>query len=223
MIQLFGLAVVVFATVFFGLFLMRGMRKKMLAEMAPMTDKPRTDGPAFALATYQGVIANLKEKEKQQQALLASESNRFGILEDINTAVLENISTGVLMFSTSLLVQQANPAARTILGYASPLNMHAKEVFRGLQTVELPSSNGALGGIAQALRDVFAKGAEYRGVPASYSTPAGEVRELKLALLPVCGNSQKISSALCLIESCVGAFTLSLRPVEADKKEHGPE
>jgi len=129
----------------------------------------------------------------------------------------------VMMFSSNLLVQQANAAARALLGYASPLNMHVKEVFCGLQTVELPSSNGALGGIAQAVRDVFVKGAEYRGVPASYSTPSGESRALRLALLPVISSGQQVTSALCLIESCSTAFTLSFPPAEADKKEGEPE
>jgi hypothetical protein len=101
--------------------------------------------------------------------------------------------------------------------------MHVKEVFGGLQTVELPSSNGALGGIAQAMRDVFVKAAEYRGVPASYSTPAGNTRELKLALLPVMSSGQQVTSVLCLIESSGTAFTLSFPSAEADKKERGPE
>jgi PAS domain-containing protein len=198
------------------------MRKNVMAEMAPIADKPRTDAPNFALVTYQGVIAGLKEKEKQLQAQLASEAKRIGMIETISSTVLENISTGVMMFSTNLLVQQANPAARALLGYASPLNMHVKEVFCGLQTVELPSSNGALGGIAQALRDVFVKVAEYRGIPATYSTPSGNTRELKLALLPVM-SSGHVTSALCLIESSGTAFTLSFPSAEADKKNHGPE
>ncbi len=223
LIQLFGLGLVVVSVIVFGLLLLHKMRKNMLAEMAPIADKPRTDAPNFALATYQGVIAGLKEKEKQLQAQLSGEAHRIGMIERINSTVLDNISTGVMMFSSNLLVQQANPAARALLGYASPLNMHVKEVFCGLQTVELPSSNGALGGIAQAIRDVFVKGAEYRGVPATYSTPSGDTRELKLALLPVSASGQQVTSALCLIESSSTAFTLSFPPAEADKKEHEPE
>ncbi len=223
MIQLFGLGLVVVSVVVFGLLLVHKMRKNMLAEMAPIADKPRADAPNFALATYQGVIAGLKEKEKQLQAQIASGAMRIGVLETMSNAVLENIATGVMTFSSNLLVQQANPAARSLLGYASPLNMHVKEVFRGLQTVELPSSNGALGGIGQAIRDVFAKGAEYRGVPASYTTPSGDTRELRLALLPVITSGQQVTSALCLIECAGTAFTLSFPPMEADKKEHEPE
>ena len=222
-LQLVGLGIIVLSVIVFAVVLVYKMRKNMMAEMAPIVDKPRTDAPSFALATYQGVIAALKEKEKQLQAQLAGEAKRIGMLETISSAVLENISTGVMMFSTNLLVQQANPAARALLGYASPLNMHVKEVFCGLQTVELPSSNGALGGIAQAIRDVFAKGAEYRGIPASYSTPAGDTRKLKLALLPVISSGQQVTSALCFIEPSGTAFTLSFPAEEADKKEHEAE
>lgn len=223
MIQTFGLGFFVFFTVVVGVILMRSMRKKMMADLAPMDEKPRTDGPGFPLATYQGVIASLKEKEKQLQFQLAGEASRFGILETINSTVLDNISTGVMMFSSNLMVQKANPSARSILGYASPLNMHVKEVFRGLQTVELPSTNGALGGIAQAIRDVFVQRASYHGVPATYSSPSGDQKTLKLAILPVCDPAQQVISAMCLIEVGGTSFTLSLPPAEADKKEHEAE
>jgi PAS domain-containing protein len=199
------------------------MRKNMMQELAPITEKARTDAPNFPLATYQGVIANLKEREKDLRLQLATQSSNLGKLENLSNTVLENIPTGVLMFSPNLLVQQANAAGRALLGYASPLNMHVKEVFRGLQTVELPSSNGALGGIGQAIRDVFVKAAEYRAVPASYSTPAGELRAFRISLLPLSGTGPQVIGALCLIESSDTAFTLSFPPAEAGKKAGHPE
>jgi hypothetical protein len=113
-----------------------------------------------------------------------------------------------------LLVQQANAAARSLLGYASPVQMHVKEVFRGLETVELPSTNGAVGGIGQALREVFAKRVEYRGIPARYTTPAGDGREFQLSILPI-GNADQVTSALCLVDAARTAFTLSFPPSEA--------
>jgi hypothetical protein len=216
-LQMVGVSLLVGATLIVGFLVVRGMRKSMMADMSPITEKPRADAPNFALAAYQGVIANLKDRETLLKSQMSSESNRADLLEMVNSRVLENIPTGVLMFSPNLMVKQANAAARLLLGYASPVNMHVKEVFRGLQTVELPSSNGALGGIGQAIRDVFVKGAEYRGVPATYSTPGGEARELQIVLLPVQGIGQEVTHALCLITSVDTAFTLSFPPAEAGK------
>jgi len=101
--------------------------------------------------------------------------------------------------------------------------MHVKDIFRGLQTVELPSSNGALGGIGQAIRDVFASKAEYRDVPASYSTPSGEARELRITLLPIDRSGQQVSATLCLLQAADTAFTLSFPPSQAGKTAEDPE
>jgi PAS domain-containing protein len=222
-LQLVGLGLLIGATAVIGFLLVRGMRKNIMEEMSPISDKTRPEAPSFAMAAYQGVITNLKQRETELKAQLTRESNRIDILETVSNSVLENIPTGVVMFSSNLLVQQANAAARSLLGYASPLNMHVKEVFRGLQTVELPSTNGALGGIGQAIRDVFAKRAEYRGVPAKYSTPSGESREFQIALLPIGTVGREVTSAMCLIDAFGTAFTLSFPPLEAGKKAEEPE
>jgi hypothetical protein len=221
-LQAVGVSLLIGATLVVGFLVVRGMRKKMMEEMSPITEKPRADAPNFALATYQGVIANLKDREAQLKSQLSSESSRAEMLQAVSNRVLENISTGVMMFSPNLMVKQANAAARSLLGYASPIDMHVKEVFRGLQTVELPSSNGALGGIGQAVRDVFVKGAEYRGVAAKYSTPGGEMREFQMVLLPV-GAGQQVTYALCLITQKDTAFTLSFPLGEAGKNAAEPE
>jgi PAS domain-containing protein len=211
------------ATAVIGFVAVRGIRRNMMKDLSPILEKTRTDAPNFALLTYQGVIANLKARELELKSQLKSESARMGALEAISNTVLDNIPTGVVIFSSSLLVQQANTAARSLLGYGSPLNMHVKEVFRGLQAVELPSDNGALGGIGQAIRDVFTKRAEYRGVPATYSTPGGESREFQIALLPIGSTGQQVTAALCLINVSGTAFTLSFPPLEAGKKGEEPE
>jgi PAS domain-containing protein len=222
-LQMVGLGIFLAATMVIAFLFVRGMRKNLMQEMAPIEEKPRTDSATFALATYQGVIGNLKEREKDLRAQLAAECKRRSALESVNSMILENIPTGVLMFSHTLVVQQANAAARSLLGYASPLNMHVKDIFRGLQTVELPSSNGALGGIAQALRDAFAKGAEFRDVPATYSRPGGERREFRITLIPIGRNVQEVSGVLCLIQVANTAFTLSFPPEQAGKTTAEPE
>lgn len=216
-VQMFALFLVVGAMLVFGLLVIRAIRKDLLADGKFVNAAPRVETTQFALATYQGVIAGLKDRERQLQSLLIAEKGRATAIKASASVVLENIPTGVVTISSNLLIQQANLAARNLLGYASPLNMHVRELFRGLQTVELPSSNGALGGISQALRDVFTNGAEYRGVLATYSAPSGEAREFRLILLPLVDTANRISSALCLIGPSDTAFTLSFPLAEADR------
>ncbi len=222
-VQMVGLFILIGGTLIFGFLVIRGLRKNVTEDLEAIAAKPRADTPIFALATYQGVIAGLKEREQLLNSQLSAEAKRSAMLETVSSAILDNVSTGVVMFSSNLMVQQANPAARAMLGYASPVNMHIKEVFRGLQTVELPSSNGALGGISQAVRDVFSNSAEYRDVPAAYSTPGGEARHFMLALLPIRDPAQQVLKTLCLITPSDTAFTLSFPAAEAGRKSTDPE
>lgn len=216
-LQMIALFLMIAAVLVIAMIMIRNMRKGITSELAAVSAKTRTEAPDFAAATYQGVIAGLKQREQQLLGRLSAETKRAESVEQFKTTVLDNISTGVMMFSSNLLVQQANSAARKLLGYASPLNMHVKEVFNGLRAVELPSSNGALGGISQALRDVFTTGSEYRDVPATYCTPQGEARQFRLILLPVQDETQQISMVLCLIGPPDTAFTLSFPGSEAGK------
>lgn len=222
-LQMFGLLLLIAAVLVIGVLVIRNMRKEIGSDLAAISAKPRTEAPDFAAATYQGVIANLKQREQQLLGQLAAESKRADSIEQFKSTILENISSGVLMFSSNLLVQQANAAARKLLGYAAPMNMHVREVFNGMRTVELPSSNGALGGISQALRDVFSTGSEYRDVPATYITPQGEARQFRLVLIPVTDEKQQVSAALCLIGPPDTAFTLSFPAPDVDKNEFEPE
>jgi PAS domain-containing protein len=222
-LQLAGLFLIIIGFLIFAFLIIRSMRKDITSESKSLSASPRTESLEFATATYQGVITSLKQREQQLLGQLAAEARRVEAVEGLKATLLDNISTGVITFSSNLLVQQANPAARKLLGYASPINMHVKELFSGMHTVELPSSNGALGGISQALRDVFANGAQYRDVPATYSTPQGEGRQFRLILLPVVENGQQVSAALCLLSPPDTAFTLSFPESEADRNILGAE
>jgi PAS domain-containing protein len=208
--QALGLMFLVGGLLFVGGALIRGMRKQFVGAEGIVSPTPRVDTTSFATAAYQGVIGDLKQREKQLQAQLSEESRRYKELDSLHKIVLESIGTGVLTFTPNLVVVGANPAAKRLLGYASPFNLQARELFTGLEQVELPSSNGALGGITQALKDVFTSGAEYRGIPATLRTPAGDCRELKLALLPIRDAARHVMAVACFMEVSTAEVTLSV-------------
>ncbi|HWR15223.1 MAG TPA: PAS domain-containing protein [Terriglobales bacterium] len=197
--QLIGTILIVGGVLFFGFLMLRYVRQETVASTPVRANTPRAETTNFATAAFQGVIADLKNREKELQSQLAAEARRFAHAETLSQVVFENVGVGVIMFTPTLMVQKANPAARQLLGYASPVNMSAMEVFRGLQAVDLPSSNGAVGGISQAIRDVLATGVEYRDVPAMYAPPSGAARELHLSLLPIRDTSQLVTVVVCLL------------------------
>lgn len=216
--QVAGLLLLVGGLLVITAVLVRSLRREMVGGNTMQVSSPRAETSTFATAAYQGVIGELKEREKALRSQLGEQTHRFAALEALHQTMLEHVGTGVIAFGPNLLVQQANTSSRKLLGYASPMNMHVKEVFRGLERVELPSSNGALGGISQAIRDVFASGAEYRGIPAFLKTPSGESRQLQISLLPIRNAAQQVTTAFCLLDPADTTFTLSFPVAEADRK-----
>ncbi len=209
MMQATGLLFLICGIVVIGAFAVKTARKDLVSDGKSISASPRADTTNFALATCQSVISGLKQNIQQLQNTIAAEKGRASVAEASTNLLLENIETGVLVIGQNLLVQAANPAAKRLLGYQSPLNMHTKELFRGLRTVELPSTNGALTGISQAIRDVIANQAEYRGVPAAYSTPSGEQRTFQLTLLPAPSQEPETRLAMCLIAGGASTFARS--------------
>ena len=212
--QAAGLLFLICGIVVIGAFALKTARRDLVSDGKSLSTAPRADANNFALATCQSVISGLKQDIQQLQSTIVAEKSRAAVAEASTNLLLENIETGVLVIGQNLLVQGANPAARRLLGYQSPLNMHTKELFRGLRTVELPSTNGALTGISQAIRDVIANQAEYRGVPASYATPSGEQRTFQLTLLPAPSQASETKLAMCLI-AC--GTSISARSGEQDR------
>jgi signal transduction histidine kinase len=117
----------------------------------------------------------------------------------------------VLLFNPAGLVQQANHAAKSILGYASPLGLHARDLFRGVSSVRMApgepdSSLEALtGAVEQALR----KGSAFRRLEADYQTPAGERRVLGITLSPVRTAGGDTLGAACLVSDLTEITTLA--------------
>jgi PAS domain-containing protein len=221
MLKLIGLGLLMGVVLVLGFVAVRKIRNEAISDMRLVPSAPRTDAPNFALAACQGVIAGLKQAELQLQSRLDAEKIRRESLESIHHLILDNVGDGVMLLTPNLLVQEANLAARSLLGYASPVNMHVREVFCGLHGVGLSSSDGAVGGIGQAVRDVLGNATEYRDIPARYSTPAGKESDIRITLLPVMAG-QQVTSVLCLIRSAP-AFTLPFPVLAAGKNAAKPE
>lgn len=164
----------------------RRMRKSISAE--GNIDKPRTDAAAnFTLAAYQGVIQKFKEQERELGRLRDEERQRAATTEKINTAVLSQLASGVVLFNKQGLVQQANPAAKTIFGYASPLGLHARDLFKGVQRLrsDVGASDGEPATLADILKSCTESGQSAQRLEADYITPQGGRRVLGFTLSPV--------------------------------------
>ena len=79
---------------------------------------------------YHAVIQQLKQQKHELTTQQLSERRKAKASDTLSSTILANLSCGVLFFNTSGLVRQANTAARQLLGFASPVGLHADDLFR---------------------------------------------------------------------------------------------
>src|SRR5947209_12549224 len=115
--------------------LMRKLRQSATAEMDSLNTRPQNN-TAVTLAAYEGVIRQLREQGNQLQRAREEAQQQAAASENINESVLASLSCGVVFFDRLGVVRQANRAAKSLLGYASPFSFHVRELFRGITRVE---------------------------------------------------------------------------------------
>jgi nitrogen fixation/metabolism regulation signal transduction histidine kinase len=186
-----------FAAVFafvMGLLVIRRM-KRSLSEESEVGRKTLAL-EQLPLHTYHAVIQQLKQQKHELQSEQQAERRRAKTSENISSAILSNLSGGVLFFTTNGLVRQANAAARNILGIASPLGMSGAELFRDATLRSREAGAKTLAGAVQSgLRDKVS----FRRMEAHYLTPAGEERILDITLTAVQSPSAEVLGSACLI------------------------
>ncbi|HUS19344.1 MAG TPA: ATP-binding protein [Terriglobales bacterium] len=194
-----------------GFVLYRKLRTEVRAESLQGPTRISEDNSAFSLAAYEGVIRKLKDQEKELERLRKSERDRAYESASMSEAVLSNLGSGVLLFSPASLVRQANPAARSLLGYASPTGLHARDAFRGVSEVRfpvLPPGDISLEAIANlsgsqclvsAVEQAMKLGLSFRRLEADYRTPDSTHRVLGVTISPVKGATGDIMGAAVLL------------------------
>lgn len=182
-----------------GVTFIRRLRRSVLKEASGR--HIAGDESAFALEAYQGVIQRLKEQEQELLRLRAEASSRASATEKMSAVVLTNLTSGVLLFNNMGTVQQANHAARNILGYASPVGLHARDIFRTVTALRLENGEHHSTGIAlvQAVQIAIGQGTPFRRMEADFRTPSGESRVLGITLSPVKGSVGEGLGAACLV------------------------
>jgi signal transduction histidine kinase len=211
-----GLAI--FGFMFFlGLVLIKLARREITA--SPDTNKVRVsaENVGFSLAAYEGVIRKLKSQEQELERLRRSERERASESASLSEAVLSNLGSGVVLFNTASIVRQANPAAKTLMGFASPFGLHARDLFRGVSAVRLPEQPAGADvpageGATALVRivELCARGSKvFRRIEADYQSPAGEKRVLGITVSPVRSVSDESLGAACLLSDLTEITHLS--------------
>jgi PAS domain-containing protein len=198
------MAVVLFVSAF-GLWvatlLLRRMRRILTEESFAVDSVPELD--QFPMHTYNAVIQQLKQQKHELLSVQQVERRRAKTSENISAAVLSNLSSGVLFLTTNGLVRTANAAAKSILGFASPVGMSVSEIFRDARlssSLSLGSQETLAAAVQASLREPGLRTQGLlRSVEADYNTPAGDRRILEITISPVPTPSGETLGAACLI------------------------
>ena len=191
--------------------LMRYLRRSLREEGEVEESGPPVEGAAFEAAAYRAVIQRLKEQEREVERLHRIERQRAAKSENVSEAVISNLTSGVVLFDSAGLVRQANPAARTILGYASVFGLHARDLFRGAGAVrdESPEGDETPSDLVAAVEAALREGRSFRRLEADYLTPANEARVLGITLSPVSARDGSSLGAACLVSDLTEIADLS--------------
>lgn len=188
-------ALVLFAAMFafvMGLLLIRRMKRSLTEDAAPEDGSFSLEH--LPLQTYNAVIQQLKQQKHQLETEQQADRRRAKTSENISAAILSNLSSGVLFFTSNGLVRQANSAAKNILGFASPLGMSAAELFRDA-TLRSRDSGSLAGAVQSGLREQL----PFRRMEAYYLTPAGEEHILEVTLTTVHAATGDMLGSACLL------------------------
>jgi len=174
------------------------LRQSMLEDGSVQSGKGQAKGSEFdiTLATYQNVIQQFKAQGQELERLRQQDRQRASTTENISEAVISNLTSGVVLFSPVGLVQQANPAAKKILGYASPFSLHARDIFRGATAIRPAQQQESL---PKILEHAASKREAVHRLEVDYTTPAGEARVLGITISPVQDRAGALLGTACLI------------------------
>jgi PAS domain-containing protein len=176
-----------------ALFVIRRLRKNLAQESESLNHAPLA-AEGLPVHAYHAVIQQLKQQKHELTTQQLSERRKAKASDTLSSTVLSNLPCGVLFLNTGGLVRQANAAARKLLGFASPVGLHAADLFR--KATLRPEQNGSAPASAetveQALAPALAGKSAVRGLVLNYFSRDGENHVLELTASPVLADDASL-------------------------------
>ena len=173
-----------------GLFTIRLLRKNLVSEPDSLNSAPLAP-EGLPVHAYHAVIQQLKQQKHELATQQLSDRRKAKASDTLSSTILSNLSCGVLFLNTAGLVRQANAAARKLLGFASPVGLHAADLFRTAtlrpenNSPDSGSTASARSSVEHALAPALAGKAAVRGLVVNFYAPDGESHILEVTASPV--------------------------------------
>jgi PAS domain-containing protein len=169
-----------------GLFLIRRLRTNLVAAPESLNHAPLA-AEGLPVHAYHAVIQQLKQQKHELAAQQLSDRRKAKASDSLSSTVLSNLSCGVLFFNSAGLVRQANPVARKLLGFASPIGLHVADLFR-TATLRLERAGSGASEetrVEQALAPALAGKSAVRGLVVDHLTREGASHVFEMTASPV--------------------------------------
>lgn len=148
------------------------------------------------LANVQQLLARVKVQDEELGQLRREALQRERDTLRISQQVLSQLPSGVIFFDRWGRVRDANPAARSALGYASPEGLLAVELLRDALMRE--EDGTSLGRASDLIRQGLATELSLQRKNMDYATPAGEHRLLGVTMFPLRADGAT-NGLICLL------------------------
>jgi signal transduction histidine kinase len=152
--------------------------------------------PQIPLKTAENLLLEIKAQQMHIEEL-ERRLKRHGTSElRVWHELLVDLPSGVLLFDRNGMVQQANPAARLALGFASPVGLRASELFRDARVKEDDGSD--IGRATDLIGSVLGGGPALQRKNLEYALPDGRWRPLGCTFSPLRRGIEG-AGVLCLV------------------------
>jgi len=147
------------------------------------------DEGQFLLSTFRDVVARLKEKEQELQALHLLEKTRADETEALASDIIRSMTTGLVSLDPSGRVVVVNPAAERIFGLEA-------SGWRGKPVHEAFTGSSVL---LQLVEEALRQGAYHLRGQARYRLEDGRTLHLGVSVIPLLSSGATPKGALCLL------------------------
>lgn len=146
-----------------------------------------SDQPAFAMAALQGVIARMKEQEKELVELRQEAEKRARESARISENILREMPGGLMVFNREGFISTSNPAVRTLLGVDT------------LSRRRYPEILGPQPRLSEHIRQCLETGKPLSQASLQSTLPSGETRALAVSVSPFHDANGGIAGVVCLL------------------------
>ncbi|HEY6969060.1 MAG TPA: histidine kinase dimerization/phospho-acceptor domain-containing protein [Candidatus Angelobacter sp.] len=192
--------------------LIRRLRRNLQSEAEPLAQKQSNAG--LALSTYDGLARQIREQQEELQQVQQRYQEETALAARISEALLANLSCGVLYFDRVGVVRQANRTAKSLLGYASPISFHMRDLFRGVIKTRWPESGEQTQSpvaLLRAFQETLAGAKPFPRSIMEYRTPSGQKRSLGMNACAVRNKAGDVVGLSCVIDDLTEITELSER------------